>query len=112
MPYNLIDLPSITFSSGATASPAIGGFDDADIIGIAISTATTTALTIQVEPTSTGTTFRDLRNPSSTSATAGGFVVGSSEYVTIEVGFRQLRLTSTGAVNVNSTSGVIKRVPV
>lgn len=98
MAYGLVDLGTITFSSGATASPAVGGIEDAEAITIAISSASTSSLTVQVELTSTGTTFKDLLNPAST---AGTFYQAAASGVIMvsPVAFRQFRLTSTGAVD-------------
>lgn len=101
MSDNVKDLPTITFSSGATNSPAIGGFSDCLGIGLFNSSNSTGTVTVQVEPTDTGTAFLDHQS--------GGadITMTASESATISpVTFRQLRLRGT-TVNANHAVVVV-----
>lgn len=95
------DLPTITFSSGATNSPAVGGFYDCLALTLFNSSNSTGTVTIQTEPTDTGTAFKDHQSAGS------DITMTASEAATISpVTFRQLRLTGT-TVNANHSVTVI-----
>lgn len=89
------DLPTITFSSGATNSPAVGGFDDCLGLLLFNSSNSTGTVTVQVEPTDTGTAFKDLQSGGS------DVTMTASEAASVSpVSFRQLRVRGT-TVNAN-----------
>lgn len=95
------NLPTITFSSGATNSPAVGCVSDCLGIGLFNSSNSTGTVTVQVEPSDTGTGFLDHQS--------GGadITMTASESVTISpVTFRQLRLRGT-TINANHSVTVI-----
>lgn len=89
MPLVLVALPSMTVSSGGTATNAIRQFDDAWALSIYSpnSTLTSTAVTISVEPTSTGTAFMTLQ-----SAGADITLTSGKAMVISPVPFQQMRL--------------------
>ena len=63
MPLALTGMPSMVTSSGATTSNVIRQFDDAWALTIySPATLTSTAVTINVEPTDTGTSFVTLQS--------------------------------------------------
>ena len=63
MPLALTGMPSMVTSSGATTSNVIRQFDDAWALTIySPATLTSTAVTISVEPTDTGTSFVTLQS--------------------------------------------------
>lgn len=106
MAYHSADLPVITFSSGATSSAAIAGFDDAELVTIGwTATATGTTYTVEVEFTETGSSFKTLQRDGS------DVTITASEAVPIDQigGFRQIRLTGTGANNAGPSFPVIKK---
>lgn len=97
MPRIVRDLPTVTFSSGATNSPSWKNVDDADVL-VMYCLASTSALTVNVEQSDTGTNFLPLLQDGSTGGTP--VTVSSSGAVTLTaIAFRQLRFSSTGAVN-------------
>lgn len=107
MPYIVRDLPLVTFSSGATNSPAIGGIDDANVLTVFVgntsSTGGVSTYKVQVEPSDTGTNWRDLSTSVQSASTS---VAVNIPYI----GFRQLRLTATGADNAGLTVSVTKQI--
>lgn len=108
MSFQVVDLPSVTMSSGATRSPAWTNLDDASIISIAVSGTTAPGLQVHVELTATGTNFKPLVFPSS----GAGIVTASSSYV-LQVfggGYRQMCVAttaaSTGGMTVSATKWI------
>lgn len=108
MPFQAVDLPLVTMSSGATGTPAWGNLDDASVIAVSVSATTAPGLQIQVELTDTGTNFKPLVFPSS----GAGIITASSSY-TLQVfggGFRQMRVgtsaASTGGMTASATKWI------
>ena len=88
----ICDLPNLTIANAGTTSGAIGGFADARALMIYAPAALTGTVTVQVEPTDTGTSWVDYGSGGSDVTIAAG------NAVTIEpISFRQLRLSSSGA---------------
>ena len=101
MPYIARDY-IVNFSSGATASPALRGMDDAQTI--ACWTPFTTGgfpYTLQAEPSDTGTSWMNLLY--NTSGGSAQILTSSGVLLVTNVAFRQMRFTSTAAVNSTST---------
>lgn len=97
------DLPSLTISSGGTQSGAIGGFSDAVALVLYAPAALTGTVTIQIEPTDTGTAWVDLGSGGS------DVTIGAGNSVTVEpVGFRQLRVVSSAAEGADRVFTVTK----
>ena len=104
MPHIVRDLPSVTFSSGATNSPAIAILDDTSVLAIWVGTSGTTStgtfFTVQGEQSDTGTNFLSLSlNVAGSSGIVGITVPATGALILSNVAFRQFRLTATGAVN-------------
>ena len=101
----VVDLPALIFSTASTTSNAVGGIDDA--LGLTIySPATLTGtITVQVEPTSTGTSFVDLQ-----SGGADVTIPASKATVLNPITWRQIRLitgtTEAAARTFTLTKGV------
>lgn len=116
MPFQVVDLPTVTNSSGATGFPAWRNLDDATFIAIRVSASTAPGLQVQGEITSTGTNFLPLVE-CITASSAGGpmlasTITASSGYV-LQVntaGFRQIRLgtsaASTGGLTAEATKWI------
>ena len=116
MPYQVMDLPTVTNSSGATGFPAWRNLDDASFIAIRVSASTAPGIQVQGELTSTGTDFRPLVE-CMVATSAGGpaltsIVTASSGYI-LQVntaGFRQIRLgtsaASTGGLSAEATKWI------
>lgn len=95
MAFKAIDLPTLSMSSGGTATPAWINLDDASVIAISVSGTTAPGMQVQVELVDSGSNFKPLVIPSS----GNSIVTASSSYV-IQVfggGFRQMRLGTTAA---------------
>ena len=93
MPLALTGMPSMVTSSGATTSNAIRQFDDAWALTIySPATLTSTAVTIDVEPTSTGATFVTLQS----GGTDVVMVAGKATVIS-PVPFMQMRVVSGAA---------------
>ena len=101
------DLGNMTITSGQTASNAVTSCDDADTIVVYAPAALTGTVTIQIEPTLTGTSFVDLQS-GGTDVTIGA---GNSTSIT-SVGFRQLRGSSNAAEGADRVFPVTKQFPV
>ena len=88
MPYHQVNsLPSLIFSTASTTSNAVGILDDAVSLGIFSPATLTGTITVQVEPSSTGTAFVALQS--------GGTDVtlpASKATIISPVSFRQIRL--------------------
>lgn len=90
MPQHIADLPTLQIVSGSSYSQAISIFDDATALTLFTpATMTSTGLTIEVEPTSTGTNFVTLQS-------GGSDIVLPPGKATIinKVGWRQMRVGS------------------
>ena len=109
MPYIVRDLPIVTFSSGATASPALGGLDDASsltlLVGNTTSTGGISTYKVQVELSDTGTNWRDLSTTVQNASTAVSVTVSN-------ISFRQIRLASTAADNSGLSVFAAKQISV
>ncbi len=105
MPLAIANLPNMTVSSGGTATNAVGGIDDAWAISIysPATTFTSTAVSVQVEPTTTGTSFIILQS-------AGTDVVLTSgkAMVISPVPFRQVRILCGAAEDASRTFTIRK----
>ena len=93
MALHIVSLPSMTVSSGSTTSNGVvtGG----DAWGLAIySPASTSSVTVEVEPTSSGAAWVVLQSGGTdvTIAASKGTVINP-------VPFKQMRVTSTGALD-------------
>jgi hypothetical protein len=87
MPLQVVGLPALTFSTASTTSNAIGILDDSWGLTLYSPSALTGTITVQVEPTDTGTNFVDLQS--------GGVDVtlpAGKATVINPIPFRQLRL--------------------
>lgn len=104
MSFWVVNLPDLTISNAGTTSNAIGSIDDAEAIVIYAPATLTGTVTVQVEPTETGTAWVDL--------TSGGsdVTIAAGNSVTItEGGFRQLRLSSSAAEGAARVFSVTKQ---
>lgn len=111
MPYQVRDVPSVTFSSGATASPSVHLIDDAEVLGLICTTATS-PLTVEVaHSTSTGASFVPLL---AGSLGLSPVLLGSSgtARMVFPVGFVQMRFSSTAVVNTATVVTIQKQIPV
>lgn len=101
------DLPNLVINSGATASNAITGIDDADCVTIYAPAALTGTVTVRVEPTTTGTSFVDAGDGTGAGSdiTIGA---GNSRRV-IPSGARQLMVRSGSAEAATRTFTVGKQ---
>lgn len=111
MPYITVPIATVTFSSGATASPSIHLTDDAEALGM-ICASSTSALTVEVaHSTSTGATFVPLwagligSTPVLMASSGGARTIIANPYL-------QIRLTSTAIVNAGTSVTICKQIPV
>ena len=106
-------LPQLAFTTSAANTQAVGLLDDADAISLFLSTSTGSATaTVQVEPTDTGTAFLPLLT-ASTGAGGVPVVVTTNGAVTItSIGFRQIRLVSTGVLSSATVCAITKQISV
>lgn len=107
MSLHTVAMPDMVTSAGGTASSVIRHFDDGWALSI-FSTAsafTSTAVTVEVEHTSTGTNFVTLQ-----SAGSNVFVNAAAAMVISPTPFRQLRLAHSGAEAAERTFRVRKMV--
>lgn len=114
MPRQVVDLPNMVTSAAGTNSSVITNLDDAVVIGIGMTTTTTSGTnigTVQVEFTSTGTNFQPLGYMTSG---ASAITVSSSQPVMLSnmVGFRQIRMAATGAMANGLTFQAVKQITV
>ena len=104
MPYQVVDLPTMTFSVGSSATAAVKNLDDAAAITIFSHNSTSTGgisvFQVQVEPSDTGTAWRTI-----SSATVSFSSAASVAFTLSPVAYRQLRITATAADNSTGTSG-------
>lgn len=107
MPLISVKMPDMVTSAGGTASNAIGWFDDAWAITIFSTAAsfTSTAVTVAVEHTSTGTAFVTLL-----SGDDSVLVTAQTARVISPVPFMQLRLEHSGAEAAERTFRVRKTI--
>lgn len=109
MAVQTIDLPDLVIPNGTSTSNAVRSLDNAVAVSISSPAAlTSTTITIQVEPTSTGTSFVTLLS-------GGTSVVIESVNVGIVINpfpYRQLRLTASAAEGAARTFRVRKTEPI
>jgi hypothetical protein len=105
VPLAIAALPNMTVSSGGTATNAVGGIDDAWALSIysPATTFTSTAVSIQVEPTSTGTDFITLQSAGTDVVLTSGRAI-----VISPVPFRQIRIGFGAAEAVGRTFTIRK----
>lgn len=99
MPYTVVTLPSLTLLSGASTSSVlkdIGDFYALQIVGSTVMTST--SCNIQVENTSSGTTFFTLQ-----SAGVDVEIFANKVCVLHPITFKQVRIVSPGAEGQNDT---------
>lgn len=113
MPRTVVDLPTLTATAAGTNSTVATNLDDAYCIGVVLNSTTTSGAnlsTVQVELSATGVNFFELISLSSSRAL---IQVSSSQAVMIpNIGFRQLRMASTGASANARTYLVTKQIEV
>ena len=100
-------LPNLVFSSGGTTSNAVTNLDDSLAISLFAPSALSGTVTVQVEPTTTGTAFVTLQS--------GGVdvsIAASKAIVLNPVPFRQLRLSSSVAEAATRTFTAMRMMPV
>lgn len=99
------DLQDLTILSGATNSNAVGILDDTITLTIYAPSALTGTITLQVEPSTAGTSFVALTSAGS------DVTIGASKAVTIgNIGFRQIRVVSSGAEGADRTFKITKQI--
>lgn len=92
MPQHIADLPAMTVVSGSSYSNIISIFDDATALTIYSPATLTGAVTIETEPTSTGTNFVTLQSGGTDVTLPAGKAT-----VLNKVGWRQMRLASAAS---------------
>lgn len=107
MGYYTVDLPSLTIANGGTTSGALGGFTDARSVVLYAPSALTGTVTIQIEPSASGTSWVDLSSAGSDVTIAAGNAV-----VLEPLGFRQIRLSSSAAEAAARTFTVTMQIAV
>ena len=109
--YKVVGLPTLTVSSGATASPVWTNLDDAQAIGVQVTLSTAPGFTVKVEITATGTNFFPLLRPFDSSAGSPMVVTSSGLYTIAPVTFQQMRFdpaaASTGALTITGTKQIL-----
>lgn len=105
MPLALVGMPNMTTTSGGTTSSLIRQFDDAWALTIYSPVVTSTSVTIEVEPTSTGASFVTLQS-------GGTDVVIAGEKATVlsPVPFLQMRMVSSGVEGAERIFRVTKTI--
>ncbi len=99
--------PALTIQSGTTSSNALVNLDDAIALAIFASTALTGTVTVQVEPTSTGSAWSNLQS--------GGVdvtIAATKAIVLNPMPFKQLRLLSNASEGATRTFSVLRSMPV
>lgn len=107
MPQVICDLPPMVVVSGSSYSNAIKVFDDATALTIYSPAALTGVITIETEPTETGSNFVTLQSGGTDVTLAAG-----KSTVINKVGWRQMRLASAGTEAAARTFPVTKSVNV
>lgn len=105
MPSVICDLQPIIIASGTSTGNAVGTFDDANALTIFSPATLTGTITVEVEPSSTGTTFVALQSGGSDVTIPAGKAT-----VLNKVGWRQMRLTSGASEGQTDTFKVTKTV--
>ena len=106
MPLALVGMPSMTTTSGGTTSSVIRQFDDAWALTIYLpTTLTSTSVTIDVEPSSTGTSFVTLQS----GGTDVVMVAGRATVIS-PVPFSQMRVVCGAAEGADRTFRVTKTI--
>ena len=109
MPIATVALPAMTIPSSTSTSNAVRNLDDSVAVSILSPAAlTSTTITIQVEPTSTGTDWVTLQSGGSDvtiSAVSKAIVVNPFP-------FRQLRVIGNASEAADRTFTVLRTVPV
>lgn len=106
MPLALTGMPSMTTTSGGTISSVIRQFDDAWALTIySPATLTSTSVTIDVEPTDTGTSFVTLQS----GGTDVVMVAGKATVIS-PVPFMQMRVVCGAAEGATRTFRVTKTI--
>src|SRR5713101_2530813 len=99
-------MPNLTLTTASTVSNALSNLDDAIAIGIVAPTAVTGTITVQVEPTATGTAFVSLQS--------GGVDVTIAAAKAIVINpfpFRQIRLITSATEAATRTFSVLRTMP-
>ena len=91
MPAYICDLPSIIIVSASSNGNSISQFDDATALTIYSPSALTGTITVETEPSSTGTSFVTLQSGGTDVTIPAGKAT-----VLNKVGWRQMRLVSGG----------------
>lgn len=107
MALQIVDLPSLTIASGGTTSNAIGYFDDALGLEIYAPSTLTGTCTLEVEPSSTGTSFVTQQSGGSDVTVPAGKGTTLSP-----VTWRQMRIVSGAAEGGDRTFRVTKSIVV
>ncbi len=105
MPQYICDLPPIIIVTGSSVGNAIAQFDDATALTIYSPAALTGAVTVETEPSSTGTSFVTLQ-----SGGADVTIPAGKATVLNKVGWRQMRLVSAASEGATRTFVVTKSV--
>lgn len=107
MAQHICDLPAIVIVSASSVGNAIAQFDDATALTIYSPAALTGSITVETEPTSTGTNFVTLQSGGSDVTIPAGKAT-----VLNKVGWRQMRLVSAASEGATRTFAVTKSVNV
>lgn len=106
MPLITCGLPNMTATSGGTTTNAVGNLDDAwGLTVFSPGTLTSTGVTVQVEPTSTGTNFVVLQSGGSDVQ----FIAGRATVIS-PVPFKQVRLVCSAAEGATRTFTITKAI--
>jgi len=92
MPQHIVPLPAMTIVNGSSYSNVISLFDDATALTIFSPASLTGVVTIETEPTSTGSNFVTLQS----GGTDVTLPAGKSTVIN-KVGWHQMRLASASA---------------
>ena len=107
MYIQVVDLQSLVILSGASTSNVVTLVDDAKALGLWTPAALTGVVTIEVEPSSTGTDWAPLQS--------GGADVqpAALKHTTINpIAFRRIRMTSNAAEGADRTFKLVKSIEV
>ena|SRR5688572_28980624 len=103
----VVDLPSLVIGSGGSTSNHLGFFDDALALWIYAPASLDGTCTLEVEPSSTGTSFVIQQSGGSDVTIPAGKATPLSP-----IGFRQMRITSAAAESAARTFRVTKAIVV
>ena len=105
MPAHICDLPPIIIVNASSNGNAISQFDDATALTIYSPAALTGVITVETEPTTTGTNFVTLQSGGTDVTIPAGKAT-----VINKVGWRQMRLVSAASEGGTRTFPVTKTI--